>query len=85
MNATHRKGWTLLHIASYFGDAKIIAELLRFEELQPEMISEDDWTPLHLSTQNGNNDAVLALIRDKRVNINYRSPSLGTPLHCACA
>eukprot|EP00005_Dracoamoeba_jomungandri_P006095 CAMPEP_0174251420 /NCGR_PEP_ID=MMETSP0439-20130205/1245_1 /TAXON_ID=0 /ORGANISM="Stereomyxa ramosa, Strain Chinc5" /LENGTH=862 /DNA_ID=CAMNT_0015331723 /DNA_START=83 /DNA_END=2672 /DNA_ORIENTATION=+ len=83
-NLQNGNGWTVAHVASYYGRKEIVTELLKCKHIDLNIQNKDGWTALHCASMQGFPEIVSQLIRAK-CNINSVSNDGSTPLHLATA
>lgn len=85
IGAHNRNGWTLLHMASYFGHLDVVRVLLeRGADVAARSINELNHTPLHSALAGRRYDVARYLVAN-RADVNSRNGHGWTPLHHAAA
>ena len=75
------KGKTLLHIAVQTNQVRVVAQMLKFRDVDTEALDSEGRTPLQLAASLGNVDVLETLLACDRVNVNARWPNGRSILH----
>ena len=75
--------WPALTVAADAGNAEIVADLLRRDDLDVNVTDDLGQTPLHVAADRGQGSVVDALLADARVDVNPRDGLERTPLVAA--
>lgn len=82
VNETNKDGLTLLHDASFIGDAAVV-ETLCLADADVRVVSKKHkWGSLHIAADKGHGDACRVLIEHK-APVSAQTTTLDTPLHFA--
>jgi ankyrin repeat protein len=75
--------WPALTVAADAGNAEIVADLLRRDDLDVNITDDLGQTPLHIAADRGQGLVIDALLADARVDVNPRDVLQRTPLVAA--
>ncbi len=82
---TNKSGWTVLHVASFYNQSKVVQHLLTRNVLACNVQTKDKLqTPLHFACETDSLEAVKCLIRHS-VDVESKDGEKRTPLHWASA
>ena len=76
-------GYTALHYAAKRGYTRIAIELLKEEDIKPNLKTQFRYTPLHYAALNGYTDIVKELLKEEDIKPNAQTQFRYTALHFA--
>ncbi|CAO1408245.1 unnamed protein product [Diamesa serratosioi] len=82
VNLRSENGLTLLHVAAFYGEPKMISILLNLNANVNATNVEDECTPLHFAATRGHQHVLFLLLHGKS-DINAKTSRNQTPLHLA--
>ena len=82
VNLRTETGLTLLHVAAYYGEPKMISILLNLNANVNAINDDDECTPLHFAAARGHQHVLFLLLHGKS-DINAKTSKNQTPLHLA--
>lgn len=82
VNLRSEKGLTLLHVAAFYGEPKMISILLNLNANVNAINNDDECTPLHFAAARGHQHVLFLLLHGKS-DINAKTSKNQTPLHLA--
>lgn len=83
INATTNEGLSVLHIASAFGDERVVDALVGYPGVNLKIVGAGGVTPLHLAVKVGCEKVVKILVAKLDINAKAFDDKLFTPLHLA--
>ena len=82
VNILGEDNWTSLYLATYLGYNKVISQLLKRDDIDPN-IENIGYFPLQIAILKKNVEAVQILVDDPRTNLNAQGKDGDTALHYA--
>ena len=82
VNLRSENGLTLLHVAAFYGEPKMISILLNLNANVNTINNDDEYTPLHFAAARGHQHVLFLLLHGKS-DINAKTSKNQTPLHLA--
>lgn len=82
VNLRSENGITLLHVAAFYGEPKMISILLNLNANVNAINNDDNCTPLHFAAAKGHQHVLFLLLHGKS-DINAKTSRNQTPLHLA--
>ena len=78
-------GETALHIAARKNHYRFVKAVLKFHEIDMNIVDDRSFTPLHLAVQRGNEQTVAQLLMNNKTKLNYGGYEQPCPIHIAVA
>lgn len=78
-------GETALHIAARKNHYRFVKAVIKFHEVDMNIVDDRGFTPLHLAVQRGNEQTVSQLLLNNKTKLNYGGYEQPCPIHIAVA